>query len=87
MKRLYLILAILLVLLVAIPLLAQAEEEPVCTLFLPLVNQPCNGFWFICPSETWPACECPWCLAGERYCVKWNPAGDMVPASGGVGGE
>ena len=82
MKRLYLILAILLVLLVAIPLLAQAEEEPVCTLFLPLVNQSqsCNGFWFICPSETWPACECPWCLAGERYCVKWNPAGDMVPA-------
>jgi hypothetical protein len=81
-RRLYLILAVLVVaLLVAIPLLAQAEAEPepACTLFLPLVNQPCEGFLYSCPMETWPACDCPWCLAGVKYCVKWDPNGDMVP--------
>jgi hypothetical protein len=80
MRKVYLILAVLVVaLLVAIPLLAQAEAEPEqCTLFLPLVSG-CDGFWYSCPRETWADCECPWCLPGEMYCVRWNPAGNMVP--------
>ena len=60
MKRLYIILALLLVaLLVAIPLLAQAEAEPEpdTRLYLPIVK------WGRCVM--WP--ECPWCVP-ERCC-------------------
>jgi hypothetical protein len=85
MRRLY---PIFLILIIALALLAvtqmaptaevdaaataETEPEP-CTLFLPLVSG-CDGFWFSCPRETWTDCECPWCLPGEMYCVKWDPS-------------
>lgn len=59
---------------------ASAEEEPVCTIFFPMISRPCTGFWFSCSRENWPECECPWCLPGEEYCVRWNPEGDLVPS-------
>jgi len=64
MRKVYLILAIVLVaLLVAIPLLAQAEAEPeTFSVYLPEVR--CGGH-----CVYWP--ECVWCVPGRCYMTGW----------------